>query len=134
MKASEVLLGQYVRPIDTRGRVFLPEPFRAAMSPQCVVTLGEGVFLRLFSLDRWEEYLERIHESGNISDEEMDEVSRVVAMSYITNPDRQGRLAIPMELREYARLTGDILFSGNLYWIEIWNQQLWESHIALKKS
>ncbi len=134
MKASEVFLGQYVRLMDARGRVILPEPFRAAVTPQCVVTLGEGVFLRIFSLERWEEYLERIQEAAEDSDDEMDEVSRLIAMSYITSPDRQGRLAIPMELRDYARLAGEIVFSGNLYWIEIWNRKLWQSHMSLKKS
>ena len=46
--------------------------------------------------------------------------------------DRQGRVALPQYLREFAELpeSTTVLVHGALTHIELWNPQLWEVHGA----
>ena len=38
-------------------------------------------------------------------------------------PDKQGRVAIPQNLREYAGLDRDVIVAGNFDHVEIWDAQ-----------
>jgi MraZ protein len=44
--------------------------------------------------------------------------------------DRQGRMAIPGFLREFARLEGDVLINGAINRVELWDPSVWEERIA----
>jgi len=43
-------------------------------------------------------------------------------------PDKQGRILIPVKLRESAGLEKDIVFVGVLNKIEIWSKERWDSN------
>jgi MraZ protein len=45
-------------------------------------------------------------------------------------PDKQGRITIPSQLREYAGLTRDCVVVGADTRIEIWDAAAWESYLA----
>jgi MraZ protein len=43
---------------------------------------------------------------------------------------RSGRMAIPAFLREAAQLTGEVLITGNINRVELWNPQVWAERVA----
>ena len=43
--------------------------------------------------------------------------------------DRQGRMAIPLRLREYAGLEGDVLVLGAIDRVELWNRETWDEKV-----
>ncbi len=53
-------------------------------------------------------------------------VARVwAAGAFDTAPDGQGRLPIPVNLRGYARLDGDVVVNGAINHVEIWSAEKW---------
>jgi MraZ protein len=40
--------------------------------------------------------------------------------------DKQGRVLIPANLREFAGLTKEVVLAGNLTRIEVWDKQKWD--------
>jgi MraZ protein len=43
--------------------------------------------------------------------------------------DRQGRMAIPAHLRQFATLEGDVLVNGAIDRIELWNPTVWSERV-----
>lgn len=44
--------------------------------------------------------------------------------------DKQGRIAFPAELRNYAEITDSAVVIGAQKYVEIWNSELWEEQIG----
>ena len=51
------------------------------------------------------------------------------ASSHEVEIDRQGRMAIPAHLREFAALEGDVLVHGAIDRVELWNPSTWEQRV-----
>jgi MraZ protein len=43
--------------------------------------------------------------------------------------DRQGRMAIPSHLRDFAGLDGDVLVHGAIDRVELWNPGVWDQRV-----
>jgi len=44
--------------------------------------------------------------------------------------DKQGRIALPTELRNYTKITDSAVVIGAQKYVEIWNPELWEEQIG----
>lgn len=42
--------------------------------------------------------------------------------------DKQGRILIPANLREYAKIEKDVIFIGVSTRVEIWSKEVWEEY------
>jgi transcriptional regulator MraZ len=51
------------------------------------------------------------------------------ANSHEVEIDRQGRMAIPSHLREFASLDGDVLVHGAIDRVELWNPSTWRERV-----
>ena len=49
--------------------------------------------------------------------------------SHEVEVDRQGRLAIPAHLRDFAGLGGDVLVHGAIDRVELWDPEAWEQRV-----
>ena len=47
--------------------------------------------------------------------------------------DKQGRVMIPPELREYAGLQKDVIFAGMVKTIELWSKDRWQENARLSR-
>ena len=52
----------------------------------------------------------------------------LIAGATICELDRQGRILIPVTLREFADIKKDVLLAGMLDHIEIWNEDHWKEN------
>jgi MraZ protein len=44
--------------------------------------------------------------------------------------DKQGRIAIPHHLRDFARLETDVLVNGAITRVELWSPTIWQEKVA----
>ena len=66
---------------------------------------------------------------------ELDAARAFFADAREVTPDRQGRVAIPQTLRDYAALDKDVTVTGALTRIEIWDTRRWQdSKVAGRSS
>jgi len=123
-------VGQYQHSLDAKGRLILPAKFRPEfergghLSPNtegCVALWTPGEFAR-----QSEERLEQSRIGGAL---ERQQVRYWAANSSDVEIDRQGRFALPSAIRDYGRLTGDVLIVGSLDHIELWNPQVYAQQV-----
>ena len=125
-----MFLGEYQHALDDKGRVVLPRKFRDALEHGCVITKGQEHCIYLFTLDRWKEEMEKVSKLPRT-----DRRSRNFSRSFFAGAsdqtiDKQGRIAIPENLRSFASLEKEVTVVGVADYIEIWSSSVWEDVAA----
>ena len=125
-------VGRYEHSLDGKGRVILPARFRSSFDALAVVSKYNERCLAIWTPDAFDTKAE---EMATLMDGTPEERARARAFSMGSaevDLDRQGRVALPQYLREFAGLAegNTVLVHGALTHIELWNQQLWNIHGA----
>ena len=127
--AAVVFFGRYDYAIDAKGRLNFPAKFRDAMGEGSFVVM-EWVDNCLFALPMSE--VDRISERMG-ADELMDSwetTGDLFSTACEVEPDKQGRILLPAELREYAHLEKNVTIIGNRNHAEIWDTDTWNARRA----
>ena len=125
-------VGRYEHSLDGKGRVILPARFRSSFDALAVVSKYNERCLAIWTPDAFDR---KADEMALLMDGTAEERARARAWSMGSTEvdmDRQGRVALPQYLREFAELpeASTVLVHGALTHIELWNPQLWEVHGA----
>lgn len=125
-----MFLGEHQHTIDPKGRVVLPSRFRSDLSKGCFITKGQDRCLFVFTPEAWEQEVERIRSLPR-TDRKLRNYSRVFFAGAIDQkPDKQGRIQVPANLREYAGLDKDVTVVGVGERVEIWDSAKWRDVTA----
>jgi len=125
-----VFLGTHSPRLDDKGRLVLPARFRDDLADGLVLTKGQDRSVVVWPVREFSDYASRIQEASR-TDARARAYSRVLFSAASDEvPDKQGRISIPVALREYAGLERECIVVGNHSTIEIWNPQSWEAYLA----
>ncbi|NII40128.1 MraZ protein [Curtobacterium flaccumfaciens] len=125
-----VLLGTHAPKLDEKGRVILPAKFRDELSGGLVMTRGQERCVVVFSARTFEELHERIRQAPMTSKRTRDYMRLFLSGASAEQPDKQNRVTIPQNLREYAGLERDLTVIGSGDRAEIWSTSAWETYYA----
>jgi MraZ protein len=121
-----VLLGEYEHNMDAKGRVAIPSRFRDELGATVIITRGFDLCLQLFPLPKWQELSDKVS-SLSLGNEEARDFRRMLfSQAADVEIDRQGRILIPQNLREYGRLGEQLVIAGLNTHCEIWSREEWE--------
>lgn len=122
--------GEYEHTIDRKGRIIIPSKFRQALKEHMVeklyVTRGLDRCLFLFTEEEW-----RMQESKFKSISFTKQEARQFNRLYFSGAcdvtcDKQGRILIPKNLKEFAEIKRDIVIVGVSNRIEFWSKERWQ--------
>jgi MraZ protein len=115
-------VGQYEHQMDPKGRVSLPSAFRReAEGDRFVLLQWEPRYLTLFPEEKWREVQGNLLEFRRSDPAAWNNVRMMIANAVEVSPDKQGRILVPVILKEAAGLSGAVLLSGNLDRVELWD-------------
>jgi len=126
--------GRYEHALDAKGRVILPARFRASFGTVAFLTQYQDRCLALWTADEFEQQMaemERLQDQGR---SERNLARLWASGSTEVEIDRQGRVAIPAYLREFARLDGAVLVNGAINRVELWNPAEWAARVLPAES
>lgn len=125
-----MFLGTHSPLLDEKGRLVLPAKFREELATGLVMTKGQDRSVVVWPVHEFSEYASRIKEASR-TNARARAYSRVLFSAACDEvPDKQGRVNIPVALREYAGLERECVVVGNHGTVEIWNPQAWEAYLA----
>lgn len=117
-----MFMGQYEHSIDTKGRVIIPAKYREELGENFVVTRGLDGCLFLYPQQEWQNFVEKLQKlpsSQNTRKMQRQFLSK--AMEVVL--DKQGRILVPLLLREIAALEKEVVFVGMMNRVEVWDKE-----------
>lgn len=117
--------GEYYNTLDEKGRVAFPSKLRANLKNDIIwITkgLGDEKTLLIYSQEEWEKTVEELKQKLSIYDKYTRWFYRMfISPAREVQIDKNGRIAIPQSLREYANLKKECVFLGMNTVIELWD-------------
>jgi MraZ protein len=126
-----MLLGAHEHTIDDKNRLTLPAKFRQAFADGVVVTRGLDGCLYAFRRPDWDRLLEsRLATLDPLSPEGRRLERFFYSGASETELDKQGRVMLPRELIEHAKLGREVVVAGVKDRLEIWDRAAWRRELA----
>ena len=128
-----MFFGESYYKIDEKGRVPVPPKFRGVLRDGIVLAPGIEKCITAYTLSEWKKLATTLT-SSSVTSSKLRRLNRAIfATAFTTQLDKQGRIAIPVPLREYAEIVDEVVVSGANTYFEIWNQVLWEEEKAISQ-
>jgi MraZ protein len=113
--------------IDDKGRLKVPTGFRRALEErygrEVFITSVVGDSVLLYPLAVWEAFEQRLAALPATDRMKRRFLERVSYYGQQGQLDKQGRVVVPQILRESAEMSGEVVVSGRLDHLEVWNHE-----------
>lgn len=125
-----MLVGKYKHQLDSKNRFFVPAKYRDALGEKFYLVKNVDHCISLFSEDEFMKFSAKIEEQPMIG-------LRKMRRDFFSNCwsveiDSQGRVAIPDEYKEYARLDKAVMIVGCGSHAEVWSEEEYNVQAALE--
>ena len=118
-----MFLGTYRNSIDSKNRMIIPSKIRDQLGGVCALTKGFDECLYIYTMSDFEDMSEKISKLPQSDPEFREFIRDFFGNSELCELDGQGRIKIPQNLREYARITKDLITTGAMDKVEIWSAE-----------
>ncbi len=120
-----MFMGEYNHTVDAKGRLIVPSKFREQLGEEFVVTKGLDGCLFVYTNLEWQNMEEKFKNIPMTSKDARKFSRFFFAGAAGVEIDKQGRILLPPNLREYASIQKDVVLAGVLNRIEIWDKDRW---------
>ena len=121
-----MFLGEYEYKVDNKGRLPLPPKFRQEFVNGLVLTRGQEACIFGHRTADFENNANTLAPERIIESEQQRKLKRAIfASAERLVPDSQGRIALPVNLRNYAKIKDTAIIVGVGDRIELWNPESW---------
>ena len=123
-----MFMGEYNHTVDAKGRLIVPSKFREQLGDEFVITKGLDNCLFVYDNSEWAALEEKLR-ALPITNTAGRKFSRFLLAGATTcEVDKQGRILLPANLREYAGIEKEVVSVGVLSRVEIWSKDRWQDN------
>jgi MraZ protein len=119
--------GSYFHSMDNKGRVIIPARYREILTSHIVLT-NFGGYVLAFPQSEWSKIEAKFAEQPLFRKDVRAFQRFLISGVEECELDRQGRILVPPNLRNYARLSREVCLVGAIRCFEIWDRGTFESH------
>ena len=123
-----MFMGEYQHSLDEKGRIIIPAKFREDLGEKFIVTRGLDSCLFVYPLCQWRILEEKIKELPTAHADTRAFVRMFFSGAVEAELDKQGRVVIPQQLRDHAKIERDVFVIGVSTKVEIWDKVTWEGY------
>ena len=111
--------------IDDKGRLKVPNMFRTLLETkygrELFLTSVSGEYVRIYPMPVWLELEQKLGDMPSTHPAKLRFLDRVNYFGQVAELDAQGRVLIPVRLRDAATMTGDVDVLGQVNYLDVWN-------------
>ena len=113
--------------IDDKGRLKIPNAFRSLLETkygrEVFLTSLSGEYVHIYPMPVWLEIEEKLGRMPSTHPARLRFLDRVNYFGQSAELDVQGRVLIPVRLRDSATMTGDVDVLGQYNYLDVWNHE-----------
>ena len=116
--------------LDAKGRLNFPSRFRDALrqsGSEILMVAPWKDHLRAYPLTEWESLETKLLTTQSGDQDIVKFVRYVVGGVVECGLDKQGRILLPPDLRTNVKLTKEVILTGMIDWVEIWDKGAWNA-------
>ena len=111
--------------IDDKGRLKVPNAFRSLLESrygrELFLTSITGEYVRIYPMPVWLEIEQKLGEMPSTHPSKLRFLDRVNYFGQAAELDVQGRVIIPLRLRDAATMAGEVDVVGQYNYLDVWN-------------
>lgn len=124
-----MFLGEFTHKVDSKNRIMMPSEFRDGLTDEIFITKGPENSLVIYTEEEFKKQSDRLDSLIN-ENKKNRAIKRLFFSSTIkTSLDKQGRVLLNKNLRDYANIGSEAMIIGNNQSIEIWDVKLWREYM-----
>lgn len=123
--AGNSLMGTYEHTMDAKGRMAFPTKLRERLGVSFIVTIGPDNCLYVYSNEDWDAFTEKLR---TLTGTKARAAKMLIVNACTVEPDKQGRILIPQNLRDHAGLNHDVTILGVIDRAEIWDSERFKAY------
>jgi len=117
--------GEQEHRVDPQGRISLPTRFRDTFRGGIVLTRGYDRCIVAHTPAQWDTFATQVA-SLALNRAKNRRLRRMsFSAAYTLETDRQGRVLLPVSLRQYAQIGEEVVIAGMGDFLEIWDKEAW---------
>ncbi len=125
----EMFLGEFTHKLDSKNRIMIPSEFREDLSNNFYITKGPEKSLVIYTEEEFIKQSERL-DSLEVQNKKNRAIKRLFFSSTVkASLDKQGRVLLNKNLRDYSDIKEEAMIIGNNSTIELWDRANWEAYI-----
>jgi len=123
-----MFMGRYNHTIDPKGRLSIPSKYREILGEEFVVSKGMDGCLFAYANDDWKVFEAKLASLPLINPNARQLARFFLSGAQYVTVDKQGRILMPQDLREFAGLEKDVVLAGMGTRFEIWSLEKWNEN------
>jgi len=123
-----MFLGEYQHSLDSKGRIIVPSKFRDELGSSFIATKGLDNCLFLYPMDEWRTIEEKLRSLPFTRADVRSFARFFFSGASELEIDKQGRILLPSNLRDYAMIEKEMVIIGVGSRVEIWAHEKWAEY------
>lgn len=111
--------GRFNNRLDDKNRIRIPAKFKKELGKDYKFAFGPGESIYVLPKEEYEKILAGFGEASFFDEDAQNAIAQFTGMVYDISEDNQGRVLIPAELKEYAKIDKDIVITGAASYLRI---------------
>lgn len=118
-----MFIGTYRHQTDEKSRLRMPTKFKEGLGEGFIVAKGTNGCLFAFTQEEFENLYKKLENVSIFDVEAQKPLRALLSSAFVTEEDKQGRILLPQELRNYAKITKNVVTIGVGGRVEIWSEE-----------
>ena len=118
----------YSHQLDAKNRMRIPAKLREELGTDYSVTVGSGGCLYVYSKEQTLALKQKLNSINSYKEEHLKAARFVLYNLWEAVEDKQGRILLPENLRNYAKLEKNVVVVKGPNCIEIWSEEVWNAY------
>lgn len=120
----------YSHQLDAKNRMRIPAKLREELGENYSITVGTGGCLYVYTEEQMKEVKAKLKKVNAYREKQLKTARFILYNTWDAEEDKQGRILLPENLREYAKIEKNVKVFKGPKCIEIWSEEVWEDYFG----